>query len=129
MGLDPRIPGSRPEPKAVAQPLSHPGAPSCHLFEPTLNTLFHIASSPVLLIPLILLCFSFLKNSSLYLLTCYIIYLFIFIVCYLSLPLECKYYKRVGCLFCSLMHTKYVEHFWHIVGNGYIYLLSSRLLV
>ena len=26
-GLDPRIPGSRPEPKADAQPLSHPGDP------------------------------------------------------------------------------------------------------
>ena len=26
-GLDPRIPGSRPEPKADAQPLSPPGAP------------------------------------------------------------------------------------------------------
>ena len=25
-GLDPRIPGSQPEPKADAQPLSHPGA-------------------------------------------------------------------------------------------------------
>ena len=27
-GLDPRTPRSRPEPKAVAQPLSHPGTPS-----------------------------------------------------------------------------------------------------
>ena len=26
-GLDPRIPGSRPEPKTDAQPLSHPGLP------------------------------------------------------------------------------------------------------
>ena len=26
-GLDPRTPGSRPEPKADAQPLSHPGSP------------------------------------------------------------------------------------------------------
>jgi len=26
-GLDPRTPGSGPEPKAVAQRLSHPGAP------------------------------------------------------------------------------------------------------
>ena len=25
VGLDPRTPGSRPEPKADAQPLSHPG--------------------------------------------------------------------------------------------------------
>ena len=27
MALDPRTPGARPEPKADAQPLSHPGAP------------------------------------------------------------------------------------------------------
>ena len=27
MGLDPRTPGSRPEPKADGQPLSHPGVP------------------------------------------------------------------------------------------------------
>ena len=27
MGLDPTTPGSRPEPKADAQPLCHPGAP------------------------------------------------------------------------------------------------------
>ena len=27
VGLDPRTPGSGPEPKADAQPLSHPGAP------------------------------------------------------------------------------------------------------
>ena len=27
IGLDPRTLGSRPEPKADAQPLSHPGAP------------------------------------------------------------------------------------------------------
>ena len=27
MGLDDRTPGSRPEPKADAQPLSHPGVP------------------------------------------------------------------------------------------------------
>ena len=27
VGLDPRTPGSQPEPKADAQPLSHPGAP------------------------------------------------------------------------------------------------------
>ena len=35
-GLDPRTPGSRPEPKADAQPLNHPGIPVygdfyCHL--------------------------------------------------------------------------------------------------
>ena len=27
VGLDPRTPGSRPEPKADTQPLSHPGVP------------------------------------------------------------------------------------------------------
>ena len=27
VGLDPRTPGSHPEPKADAQPLSHPGIP------------------------------------------------------------------------------------------------------
>ena len=27
MGLDPRTPGSGPEPKVYAQPLSHPGIP------------------------------------------------------------------------------------------------------
>ena len=30
-GLDPRTPGSQPEPKTATQPLSHPGAP-VHLF-------------------------------------------------------------------------------------------------
>ena len=29
VGLDPRTPGSQPEPKASAQPLSPPGAPQC----------------------------------------------------------------------------------------------------
>ena len=29
--LDPRTPGSRPEPKAGAKPLSHPGVPAKHL--------------------------------------------------------------------------------------------------
>ena len=28
VGLDPRTPGSRPEPKTDAQPLSHPGVPN-----------------------------------------------------------------------------------------------------
>ena len=32
MGLDPGTLGSRPEPKAVAQPLSHPGVPDGFLF-------------------------------------------------------------------------------------------------
>ena len=31
-GIDPRTPGSRPEPKADAQPLSHPGIPIIILF-------------------------------------------------------------------------------------------------
>ena len=31
-GLDPRTPGSRPEPKADAQPLSHPGIPGVNYF-------------------------------------------------------------------------------------------------
>ena len=31
VGLHPRTPGSHPEPKADAQPLSHPGAPRCNL--------------------------------------------------------------------------------------------------
>ena len=29
VGLDPGIPGPRPEPRADAQSLSHPGAPNC----------------------------------------------------------------------------------------------------
>ena len=32
-GLDPRTPGSRPEPKADAQPLSHAGAPDLFMLE------------------------------------------------------------------------------------------------
>ena len=32
VGLDPRTPGSRPEPKAEAQALSHPGALGSYLF-------------------------------------------------------------------------------------------------
>ena len=31
VGLDPRTSGSQPEPKADAQPLSHPGVPRVHL--------------------------------------------------------------------------------------------------
>ena len=31
VGLDPRTPGSQPEPKADAQPLSHPGALSAFI--------------------------------------------------------------------------------------------------
>ena len=33
MGLDPRTPGTRPEPKADTQPLSHPGIPICLSFK------------------------------------------------------------------------------------------------
>ena len=42
VGFDPRSPGSRPEPKADAQPLSHPGVPVCgfFLFSFFLNYLF-----------------------------------------------------------------------------------------
>ena len=36
VGLDPRIPGSRPGRKAEAEPLSHPGVPSI-LFSGKLN--------------------------------------------------------------------------------------------
>ena len=32
VGLDPKMPGSCPEPKADAQPLSHPGGPYAFLF-------------------------------------------------------------------------------------------------
>ena len=32
VGLDPTTPGSRPEPKADAQPLSHPGIPLYCIF-------------------------------------------------------------------------------------------------
>ena len=34
MGLDPRTPGSRPEPKAAAQPLSHPRVQNPGLLTP-----------------------------------------------------------------------------------------------
>ena len=37
VGLDPRTPGSHPEPKADAQPLSHPGIPGVLLFNPLLT--------------------------------------------------------------------------------------------
>ena len=33
-GLDPRTPGSHPEPKADAQPLSHPGVPNILFLKP-----------------------------------------------------------------------------------------------
>ena len=32
VGLDPRTPGSRPEPKAGSKPLSHPGIPKADYF-------------------------------------------------------------------------------------------------
>ena len=36
VGLDPRTLGSRPEPKADAQPLSHPGAPEWLILSPVM---------------------------------------------------------------------------------------------
>ena len=39
MGLNPRIPGSRPEPKADAQSLSHPGVLICLLIDSFSNHL------------------------------------------------------------------------------------------
>ena len=33
MGFDPRVPGSRPGPKAGAKPLRHPGIPGLMFFE------------------------------------------------------------------------------------------------
>ena len=42
VGLNPRTPGSQPEPKADTQPLSHPGAPRMTSFSNTfLDNLFH----------------------------------------------------------------------------------------
>ena len=38
VGLDPITSGSRPEPKADAQPLCHPGAPGLYLFEPNFTS-------------------------------------------------------------------------------------------
>ena len=40
MGLDPRIPGSQPEPKADAQPLSHAGAPIGAYFQTNIITIW-----------------------------------------------------------------------------------------
>ena len=34
VGLDPRTPGSQPEPKADVQPLSHPGDPALAISKP-----------------------------------------------------------------------------------------------
>ena len=42
--LDPRTPGLRPEPKADAQPLSHPGAPKIKSYLP--QVLWHQLASP-----------------------------------------------------------------------------------
>ena len=36
-GLNPRTPGSQPEPKADAQPLSHSGAPRIYIFKEKLE--------------------------------------------------------------------------------------------
>ena len=43
VGLDPRTPGSHPESKADAQPLSHPGVP-VYIFHDTLHTDFSFIS-------------------------------------------------------------------------------------
>ena len=50
VGLDPETPGSRPEPKADAQPLSHPGVPYNTLFKllTTLVAYRNLYFSPVL---------------------------------------------------------------------------------
>ena len=55
-GLDPRTPRSRPEPKADAQPLSHPGCPCSR----TLNLLFPLPETSFPEIParLAILAFS-----------------------------------------------------------------------
>ena len=53
MGLDPRTPGSRPEPKADAPPLSHPGVPvqgfgfisQINCFGSSGNTHYHVAGA------------------------------------------------------------------------------------
>ena len=37
VGLDPRTPGSQPEPEADVQPLSHPGAPKSDFFRGIFN--------------------------------------------------------------------------------------------
>ena len=42
MGLNPRTPGSHPEPKADAQPLSHSGVPLVAYFKAISDTLFFL---------------------------------------------------------------------------------------
>ena len=58
MGLDPRTLGSRPEPKADAQPLSHPGASLCVFVKSfyVFQWACLLASSPVCF-PELLVCF------------------------------------------------------------------------
>ena len=47
VGLDPGTPGSQPEPKADAQPLSHPGAPLTFLYNSPLDGFFYFSSCPL----------------------------------------------------------------------------------
>ena len=48
VGLNPRTPGSRPEPKADTQPLSHPGAPYGKLsYAKTKFRLIHLKSARI----------------------------------------------------------------------------------
>ena len=44
VGLDPRAPGSCPEPKAGAQPLSHPGVPRLQVLICVLGAVFPIST-------------------------------------------------------------------------------------
>ena len=47
VGLDPGTPGSQPEPKADAQPLSHPGAPLTFLYNSPVAGFFYFSSCPL----------------------------------------------------------------------------------
>ena len=55
VGLDPRTPGSRPERKADAQPLSHPGVSKMLYFKEHMRTPF---------LPLIFLFISFIRKEN-----------------------------------------------------------------
>ena len=43
VGLDPRIPGSQPEPKVDVQPLSHPGLPKYQILSSVFPLSAHLA--------------------------------------------------------------------------------------
>ena len=62
MGLDPRTPGSRPEPKADAQPLSHPGAPVLSQLKKEKKRL----SNPKIVLLSVILPFPTLKSTALF---------------------------------------------------------------